>query len=80
MKRNLFLLPSTIAVYLMILPNIESLITEYLNTKRVNDKAVVSLVFLTITASFQSVLRYNEQDGIYTPNGIPGRDRDSIIK
>jgi hypothetical protein len=74
--KNLLLLPSSLAVYLLIVPSITDLAYKLEATGKLNAKDLIGFVSMLATIVLQQVTRYNENDdeNLHTPRGLPGSD------
>lgn len=74
--KNLFLLPSSLATYLLIIPLITNVTNKFIDTGEITKKEVVTLLTTITTVVLQQLMRYAESEGeIYTPHGCPGLDK-----
>jgi hypothetical protein len=75
--KNLLLLPSSLTLYLLLIPIFSDLALKIEDKRKVEPKDLIALVSLTFTAIVQQTLRYQEDTdkNLYTPKGLPGQDK-----
>jgi hypothetical protein len=77
--RNLLTTKTAIAIYIAILPTVASITIRYLPraTQDIKDLSDIAAKVLMIVGGAGALAgRYGATDDVYTPSGLPGRDKD----